>query len=397
MTEPPRLLYIDDIPTPYRLDVHRLIAKRWPGAYKILFLAGAEPGRSWDFDFTGLDVEVLPGRQFAPMSARNPFQIKWNPSTRHALRSYRPDVVVLSGYVHPTVQVAAHWCRSNAVPYAVVCESNVRSSATSGSRWLLKRITLRPMLKGMSFALPLGKEAEVYLRSFGLGEVPMYHFPNSPDVEAIAQRAVAFMASGKEADLRRSLGLPSSAKLALYVGRLIEIKRPLDAVVAFEGLSPPDLDAALVMVGDGPLMPECQAACKRNNRIFCVGWIKDQEILVGLMAMSSMLLLPSESETWGAVVNEAMAAGVPVVASDHVGAAIEMIEDGRNGFVHPVGDVDAIRRAMRRLWADQADWQRIGAAARQTVLSKGHAFAAENLVTGAMTALRRCRTTNEPI
>ena len=151
MSEPPRLLYIDDIPTPYRLGVHRSIARRWPGPYKLLFLAGGEPGRDWDFDFTGLDAEILPGRQFRPPWQVNPFSVKWNPSIISAMEAFRPDAAVLSGYVHPPILRAARWCKARRVPYAVVCETSRLSTACSGWRWRTRRALLGWAVRNMAF------------------------------------------------------------------------------------------------------------------------------------------------------------------------------------------------------------------------------------------------------
>jgi glycosyltransferase involved in cell wall biosynthesis len=82
-----------------------------------------------------------------------------------------------------------------------------------------------------------------------------------------------------------------------------------------------------------------------------------------------------------------MAAGVPVIASDRVGAAAELIEDGKNGFVYPVGDVVKLAQILVSSFADPAALRSIGMAARTKALAHGHEFAAANLVSGARQAL----------
>ncbi|MCW3835404.1 glycosyltransferase family 4 protein [Sphingomonas canadensis] len=386
----PRLLYLDDIPTPYRLGVQRRIAEDWPGPFRLAYCAQAEPGRTWDLDFTGLDPVILPGSQWRPPRQVNPFSVKWNPGVGRALDAFQPDVVVLSGYVHPTMWMAARWCIANRVPYAVSCETSARNSASSGLRWFVKRAVAGWLVRNMAFGLPVGREAAEYLRRFGPCDVPMHYFPNTPDTAPIVEEAERLRANGGEPSLRAELGIAPDARIFLFVGRLIPAKRPLDAVVALSRAAGAE-GAALVIVGDGELMPQVRAAADADPRIVTTGWIRDQALIAGLMSIATAMILPSGHEPWGAVVNEAMAAGTPVISSDRVGAATELIDDGVNGFLVPAGDVAGIAAAMEALLADPARADAMGAAARATAIAQGEEFAAGNLISGALaaTAARR--------
>jgi glycosyltransferase involved in cell wall biosynthesis len=387
VSEQPRLLYIDDIPTPYRLGVHRLVARRWPGPYKLLFLASDEPGRDWDLDFTGLDVEVLPGRQFRPPNQVNPFSIKWNPSIVDTIEAFGPDVVALSGYIHPPIIRAARWCLTHRVPYAVVCETSRLSTSCSGWRWGTRRALLGWVVRNMAFGLPVGREAAEYLRRFGPTVAPMHHFPNTPDTSAIVAEADRVQSEGRECFLRATFGIEPDAPIVLFAGRLIEAKRPMDALAAFEQLGEPGQKAVFVVVGDGPLRPALANRARASKVVF-TGWLRDRIQMAGLMAIARVFVLPSAHEPWGAVVNEALAAGTPVVASDRVTSAIEMVVPGVNGFLYPAGDVDALSECIRTLLAlDEPGRGRMKAAARATATAYGHEFAAGNLVEGALAAI----------
>jgi glycosyltransferase involved in cell wall biosynthesis len=382
--ETSRLYYLDDIPTPYRLVVQRRVADCWKGAFKIAFCAAAEAGRDWSFDFTGLDVEVLAGLQYRPKNQVNPFSFKWNPTVLRSLRAYRPDVVVLSGYVHPTMLLAAHWCQRHNVPYGSASESSARNSADSGFRWQLKRRVASWMVRGMSFGLPVGREAGGYLRGLGPTEVPMYYFPNTPDAFAIAAEAERMVKGDAQINLRQNLGIPEHTNIVLFVGRMIDAKRPIDLLQAFFQLGLAAANATLVFVGDGPLLDAIKTAANGNKRVVFTGWIKETSRVAALMAISSTLVLPSEHETWGAVVNETMAAGTPVIASDRVGAAIELIESGVNGFIYQVGRTTELARALGLLLSDEATRQHMGRAAQTTALARGHQYAASNLIAGVL-------------
>lgn len=386
MPDAPRLLYLDDIPTPYRMGVQKRIATDWPGAFKLAFCAESEPGRDWTLDYGDLAPEILEGKQWRPAGQVNPFSFKWNPGITRMLDAWRPDVVILSGYVHPTMWRAARWCLRNKVPYAVSCETSARSSATSGWRWAVKRAVAGWVVRGMRFGLPVGREAADYLRAFGPTRAPMHFFPNTPDTAPIVAEAERLKASGGEGALRAELGIAPDAPILLFVGRLIDAKRPLDAVKAFRGLEGAD-KAVLLIIGDGDRMAAIREAAAGDPRIVCTGWLKDPTMIAGLMSISTAMILPSAHEPWGAVVNEAMAAGTPVISSDQVGAATELVEDGVNGFLVPVGDIDGYVRAMNKLLTDPELARGMGAAARATAIAQGEEFAANNLISGALAAI----------
>jgi glycosyltransferase involved in cell wall biosynthesis len=283
--------------------------------------------------------------------------------------------------------LAARWCIRTGVPYGVSCETSLRSTvSTSGWRWALKRALAGWVVRRMAFGLPVGREAGEYLQKFGPTDAPMHYFPNTPDTAPIVAEAERIAATGGEAALRERFGIPRSAAIFLFAGRLIDVKRPLDAVRAFLRL---EGDAALVIIGDGDQMEAVKQAAGGDPRVICAGWVKEPELIFGLMAIATALILPSQSETWGAVVNEAMAAGTPVISSDRVGAATELIDDGENGFLVPVGETAGYTRAMQKLLSDPELAHGIGAAARETAMAKGERFASENLVAGALDALAR--------
>ncbi len=381
----PRLYYLDDIPTPYRLGVQKRVAELWPGAFRLGFCAESEPGRDWTLDFGTIDVEILPGKQWRPAGQVNPFSIKWNPGVARALEAFRPDVVILSGYIHPTMWRAARWCIRNGVPYGISCETSARSSATSGWRWRVKRAVAGWMVRTMAFGLPVGREAAAYLARFGPSDAPMHFFPNTPDTSAIVAEADRLATSGGEAALRASLGIPGDAQILLFVGRLIDAKRPLDAVTAFRRADASD--GVLVIVGDGDRMAALREAAAGDPRILFTGWLKDPATIAGLMSIAAAMILPSAHEPWGAVVNEAMAAGTPVISSDRVGAATELIDDGENGYLVPVGDLARYAEIIAQLLADPALAQALGRAARATAIAQGEEFAARNLIAGAEGAM----------
>jgi glycosyltransferase involved in cell wall biosynthesis len=391
LTEHPRLYYLDDIPTPYRLGVQRRVAQEWRGAFKIAYCAESEPGRDWSFNFSDLNIEILPGWQYRPRRQTNPMSFKWNPTVATSLERFRPDVVVLSGYVHPTVYQAAIWCHSHQIPYGIACETSAHSTTLTGLKWQIKRWIAGSIVRRMDFGLPVGRNAANYLQLLGARDVQMFYFPNTPDTSVIRANAERIISQNEEGGLRRHLGIPEGSKIILFVGRMIDAKRPMDVLDAFRRLGSEASDVSLVFVGDGPLLDHLKGAATEDDRIVCTGWLTDTDKTAALMAISSMLVLPSQHETWGAVVNEAMAAGTPVIASDRVGAATELIESGVNGLIHSVGNIADLAKAIRFLLTEEGARSRMASAARVTALARGHEFAAANLIAGALHGIRQRR------
>jgi glycogen synthase len=148
-----------------------------------------------------------------------------------------------------------------------------------------------------------------------------------------------------------------------YVGRLAAQKRPDLLVEAFARMRP---SSALVLVGDGPLRARVRAAVDRSTgreRVTMTGFVPHRDVPAVLGSLD-VLALPSAYEEMGSVLVEAMATGLPVVAS-RVGGIPDVVEDGVTGLLVPPGDVDALAAALDRLVADPALRERMCRAAKE--------------------------------
>ncbi len=175
-----------------------------------------------------------------------------------------------------------------------------------------------------------------------------------------------------------------------YVGRLAEQKRPDLLVDAFGDLEEP---AWLVVVGDGPLRPQVAAAVRRSrarDRITLRGFVPHEQV-PGVLRSLDLLVLPSIYEEMGSVLAEAMACGLPVVASD-VGGIPDVVSDGESGILVPPGDVSALTKALDGVLTDVRLRTRLGEEARRQAARyswPGLAARVADLYTAARTALPR--------
>ncbi len=154
----------------------------------------------------------------------------------------------------------------------------------------------------------------------------------------------------------------------MHISNFRPLKRLGDVVRIFARVAA-RLDARLVLVGDGPEFGRTQALIAELGLVDRVRFVGVVDEVTPLLAGADLLLLPSETESFGLVALEAMASGVPVVAS-RVGGLPEVVEDGVSGFLAPVGDVEAMADRALTILADCATQKRFGRAARERAVAR---------------------------
>ncbi|HEY3056295.1 MAG TPA: N-acetyl-alpha-D-glucosaminyl L-malate synthase BshA, partial [Thermoanaerobaculia bacterium] len=160
----------------------------------------------------------------------------------------------------------------------------------------------------------------------------------------------------------------STDKLVCHVSNFRPVKRVMDVIGVFEKVSRV-VPSRLMMIGDGPDRSRAEAYCREHqlrDRVFFLGNVPNLEEILG---GSDLFLLPSESESFGMAALEAMASEVPVIAT-RAGGLPEVIEDGVNGYLMPVGDVDAMAERAIEILSNDDVGRRMGAAGRAIAIEK---------------------------
>jgi glycosyltransferase involved in cell wall biosynthesis len=163
--------------------------------------------------------------------------------------------------------------------------------------------------------------------------------------------------------VRESWGATSDTAVILFCAKLQAWKRPLDLLRAFAKAKPPN--AMLVFAGDGPLRAQLEqeaAVLGVASRIRFLGFV-NQSQLPAVYTSSDLMVIPSEYEPFAVVVNEAMCCGCPVAASDHVGAARDLIVPVAAEFVYPCGDTEALAAILKGALMDRTRLQSVARAA----------------------------------
>jgi N-acetyl-alpha-D-glucosaminyl L-malate synthase BshA len=155
---------------------------------------------------------------------------------------------------------------------------------------------------------------------------------------------------------------PHGEKILMHVSNFRRVKR-VDDVVRVFGRVREHMVAQLVLIGDGPDRPLAQETAERLGVAGDVLFLGKLDSVAELLSRADALLLPSEQESFGLVALEAMSCGAPVIGTSGSGLA-EVVDDGSSGFLHPVGDIEAMAESALTLLADPERWGRFSAAAR---------------------------------
>ncbi|TWT05750.1 glycosyltransferase family 4 protein [Reyranella sp. CPCC 100927] len=327
----------------------------------------------WDVPLLdGYEHEVLPtlpGLRYpgdAHFDSWRPFSV----GLRHRLRAGRFDALWIHGYArvpHLWAMIAA---RSAGVRVLLRDETSALGRSTSRTRHSAKRALFTLIDRQVDAYLTIGSMNERHLLDLGIDARKFFRVCYAVDNTWFQARA-ADARPHREA-LQAELGLPPGRPIALYAAKLIDRKAPLELIQAFSRAMsdiPASQRPILLMAGDGDLRPQVEvaiAALGVSESIRLLGF-QSQQRLAALYDLCDVFALPSAHETWGLVVNEVMNAGKPVIASDRVGAARDLIQDGVNGFVYPFGDTEALAQCLRKTLTDRNRLASMGIESRRMI------------------------------
>jgi glycosyltransferase involved in cell wall biosynthesis len=283
-----------------------------------------------------------------------------------ALEELQPSAVAINGWSSREARAALRWCRRRRRAAILMSESQRSDAVRSWPPELVKRFIVRKF----DAALVGGRTHASYLEALGMSADQIAFGYDVVDNEYFAQGAAR--ARERADELRARLALPKRYFLAS--ARFIEKKNLPFLVEAFGRYSAdtgPD-GFHLVVLGDGPGRPELERKVQEirlGDRVHFPGFKQYQELPM-YYGLAEAFVLPSLVEPWGLVVNEAMAAGLPVLVSRACGSA-ELIVEGENGFTFDPGDAGALAQLIASTTANSGVLTRMGEAGRELIAARG--------------------------
>ncbi len=249
----------------------------------------------------------------------------------------------------------------------------------------MRRFSIAAVFRRFAAFLYVGQANREYFRMHGVPEEKLFFAPHAIDNARFFGSAE--MAAEDAKQWRRSLGIGDDQLLILFAGKFEEKKRPLDLLDAFARLNREDV--SLLFVGSGALEQELRRRPECTRNVFFAPF-QNQSEMPRTYAACELFVLPSfgPEESWGLAVNEALCIARPVIVSDHVGSAADLVRDGEAGLVFPAGDVAALSRALEEALSDRDRLRRWGVAGREIVRGYDYAHATAGLEE-ALQTLRR--------
>ncbi len=332
-----RLAFLTNVIAPYWKYIFDSLAPRYRNL-RIFLSTRMESNRRWEVDWRGLDVVLqknitLNRRWRHPKGFNEPVYVHLPLDTFAQLRRFKPDVVI-SNEMGLRTLLAAFYRKLHPETRLIVWAEIAQSTEQGRGR---ARAWLRHFLqKHVDAFVVLGGSGARYLHSLGATDGKIFRVPYTTDVSRFAAHPLQ----------RRE----DQARRFLYVGQLIERKGllPFTRALSRWAEANPDRIIEFHLAGEGPLREILlRQAVPPNLKLAFLGNIAYWD-LPAIYADAGIFAFPTLADTWGVVVNEALASGLPVLGSVYSQAVEELVDDGRNGWLFRPDDAEGMYQAIDR-------------------------------------------------
>ncbi len=294
-------------------------------------------------------VQVFPDRTF---EALRPAEV--HAGVTAALDRLRPDAVAVNSYSFPDARACLAWCRRHR--RVAILMSDSKQDDAPRTAW---RERIKALLVGQfDAALLAGTPQRAYLLHLGFPEHCVFLGYDVVDNDFFARGAAE--ARRRPAAWQDDLGVPAGRPYFLAVSRFLAVKNLDGLLRAYRQYRRHDAAPwPLVLVGDGPERPRLEQAARDLDGVVFAGF-RQIDALPGFYGHAGAFVHPALKDTWGLVVNEAMAAGLPVLVSERAGCAQDLVLEGENGFLFDPDDTAHLARLMQRMTAQETDRAAMG-------------------------------------
>ncbi|MEN0055211.1 MAG: glycosyltransferase family 4 protein, partial [Mucilaginibacter sp.] len=346
-----RLAIITTHPIQYYAPVFRLLAKQID--IRVYYTWGEKGQNKFDPGFGTTitwDIPLLDGYSYewvkntSPHPGSHHFKGIINPGLVNQITEWKADAVLVYGWAYDShLKIIRHF--NNKIPVYFRGDSTLLDEKT-GAKQMFRSIFLRWVYSHISHAFYVGSNNEAYFKKFGLKKEALTFAPHAIDNERFAIDRTA-----DSVRIRTNLNIEPTDKIILFAGKLEEKKSPQLLLNAFLNLNMPDTH--LLFVGNGALATSLKTAAAQNSNIHFLTF-QNQSVMPAIYQASNLFCLPSQGpgETWGLAVNEALAAGRPVLVSDKCGCAEDLVKPGITGEIFEASNLADITAKLRLLMKD---------------------------------------------
>jgi glycosyltransferase involved in cell wall biosynthesis len=274
--------------------------------------------------------------------------------------------LLVHGHAYATELLAIGAAKLLDLPVLVRCDTHSRRRRSA-----IKAAIRRPLMKCFyrwfcQACLPIGTANYQYYRQHGVPEHRLFLVPYVVDNDFFRDASESYR--NQRTPLRKELGWPLDQPVILFASKLIPGKRPHDLLQAFQSLRQRGDKASLVFVGSGPEGAALKSYVQQHSvpDVFFMGF-RNQSELPKFYALADVFVLPSENDAWGLIINEVMCAGLPVVATEEIGAVPDLVKHEVNGFIYKAGDVSELAGCLAALVTNPDLQTRMGQRSMQII------------------------------
>lgn len=338
-----KVLFLTNIPSPYRVDFFGELAKYCD--LTVLY----EMGSAADRDAAWIKAEKDNGiyRTFFLKPIMKQSSSAWCPSVKRYLKKGIYDVIIVGGYSTPTGVWAIRCLNRRKIPYLINCDGGFVPKKENLIKYSIKKY----LLSGASGWLSSGKLTDQYLVHYGAKREMIFRYPfTSLWEKEILLRPLSIAEKNR---YKQELGI-SHSKMLLSVGQFIP-RKGFD--ILLEAAAQLETNCEIYIVG-GQINDEYQHLLDKYHlkNIHFLPFMLG-ESLKKYYLTSDIFVLPTREDIWGLVINEAMAAGLPVVTTDRCAAGVELLETDN---LVSAGDAAALAERLNLLLNDDEQCRQIG-------------------------------------
>jgi glycosyltransferase involved in cell wall biosynthesis len=382
-----KVLIVTNIPTPYRVPLFNELAVQLGAAgyaLRVAFAAAGYQRRQWRVDLAEyrFEHEFLHSRAFT-LAGGESASFTY-PGLFALLHRHAPDVTVITGFSLGTVKL---WLRNRMRTTPYLIWSGAIGGAETGAAW--RRVQRRALVRDAVGYIAYGSAAQRYLESLGAPPAMIHVARNTVETEFFRAETAKLRGPAKGQATGQATG-----QEILAIGDLTERKANDLLLPAFALAARERPAARLTLVGDGPQRSRLEAQARQlgiAGQVQFAGFRQRAEV-PAFLARARCLALPTRFDIWGLVLPEAMAAGVPCVASIHAGATEDLIEEGVTGLRADFADTPTAAERLAWMLDHPAEARRMGEAAAELIRDKASlAVSAAGFVAGIRAADERAR------
>ncbi len=386
------IYFVVSHPIQYFVPLYKHIARQEDVHLKVLYLSEQTLKGSEDKQF-GVkfiwDLPLLEGYAYTFLK-----NISWrrkrpsgfwgyiNPGLIWSLWQLPKGLVVISGWNSFTEILGYFFGRLFGHTVSIRCDAPLfKEENRFGLRAGMRRFFIGKVLfkYGLDRFLYLGSENYAFYKFYQIPDNKLTYTPFSVDNDRFRS---AISTLNREAE-RKELDISPEDFVVLFTGKLIDIKRPFDLLKAFSHLN--IINKKLVLVGDGMLRKKMEDSVTQEGieNVHFVGFV-NQLVLPKYYLISDVLVLSSETETWGLSINEGMACHLPVVISDTVGCGKDLVIAGQNGYIYPKGDIPALTASLHAVYKDFLQGGKMGIVSSEIIDNFSVAKTADGILAAAI-------------